>query len=63
LLNQNYLEKKAAVFVSGPKIRMTYFSQPPFEQVATIIATASLNETELNEYCRSKCLYPAQIEN
>ena len=33
------------------------------DKLATIIATASFNETELNEYCRSKGLYPVQIEN
>lgn len=30
-------------------------------KVAIIVETAALNSTELNEYCRSKGLYPEQI--
>ena len=33
------------------------------DKMATINATSGLNETEISEYCRSKGLYPSQIEN
>lgn len=31
------------------------------DQLAVVIETASLNESQLSEYCRSKGLYPEQI--
>jgi transposase-like protein len=33
------------------------------DKLAVIIETASLNETELSEYCRCKGLYPVQIKS
>ena len=33
------------------------------DKVAVIIETATLNETELSEYCRCKGLYPVQIKS
>ena len=34
----------------------------PQDKLAVVIETASLNEAELGEYCRSKGLYPEQIQ-
>ena len=31
-------------------------------KLATVMATATLNETQLSEYCRSKGLYPEQVK-
>jgi len=33
------------------------------DKLAVIIETATLNETELSEYCRCKGIYPVQIKN
>ena len=32
------------------------------DKLAVVIETASLNETQLAEYCRNKGLYPEQVE-
>lgn len=51
---------KQSLVVNSGKAIANYNSA---DKLATIIATTSLNETELNEYCRSKGIYPIQIEN
>jgi transposase-like protein len=45
--------------VAGAPHNHRHFSQD--EKLAIIIESASLNEVELGEYCRSKGLYPEQI--
>ena len=53
-----YLNNKKNLVANIGKAVAKYNSA---DKLATIIATASLNETELNEYCRSNGLYPVQI--
>jgi len=55
-----YRNNKKALVANVGKTVAKYNSS---DKLATIIATASFNETELNEYCRGKGLYPIQIEN
>ncbi len=60
-------------FINGEKITETEELQclqirvPPDswaaeDKLAVVIETASLNEVQLSEYCRSKGLYPDQVE-
>lgn len=57
---RNYRNNRKNLVANTGKAVANYNSA---DRLATIIATASFNETELNEYCRSKGIYPIQIEN
>lgn len=55
---KKYLEKGNVV--QGKKSKKNSWSSK--EKLAIIIETASMNQHEMSEYCRSKGLYPQQIE-